>query len=52
MHPWIVIVKRLDIRYTVYADTRSKARYKSWRQARDAGYKLAFGDIDVRWGEA
>lgn len=51
MHPWIVTVACLDVRYTEWADTRSKARYKSWKKAREAGYKLSFADISVRRGE-
>jgi hypothetical protein len=30
------------------AVTRSKARYKCWQAAREAGHKPKFGDITVR----
>ncbi len=52
MHPWIAVVAIMDIRYTVYADTRSKARFKVWKSAHEAGYKLTFGEINIRRGEA
>lgn len=35
-----------------WTKARAKARYKVWRQARSAGFKIAFGDVNLTPAES
>ena len=41
-------VTALDSIYLVASSTAGRARYMSWKGAREAGYRIGFGHIQVR----
>lgn len=45
---WVCHVKPMNMDSWVKATTASKAKFKVWRAANEAGYQIKFGDLRVR----